>query len=175
MKHTFFTLLTATALALPAAGAMADPIIGKGPGHEWTRDSSGRVVYRDMNRPGEVYTSPQVHYIDRKEVQAIQQALDESGFYTAGVDGVWGPKTTKALKDFQVSSGLEPTGTMDMQTLDQLGLQLSAADQIDTQNDPIQWRDGDTNNRASTSEYIVNEEDRIDGSYVRGYTHQNDR
>ena len=167
MKHTAFTLLMTAALVAPVAAAKADIV---------RSDRDGRMMYNDQVYRSEAYggMNQRVHYLDRKEVQAIQQALDESGFYTAGVDGVWGPKTTKAVQDFQVSSGLEPTGTINEATLDQLGLQLSAADQVDSKNDPIQWRGRDMSNYEPQEQRVY--EDRMSSGYgERPYTHMNDR
>lgn len=167
MKYTALTMLMATAMIIPFAGVRADTI---------RSDMNNSMMYNQGIARTQAYGNmdARVHYLDRKEVQAIQQSLDESGFYSAGVDGVWGPKTVKAVQDFQVSSGLEPTGTIDEDTLNQLGLQLSAADQVETMNEPIQWRDGSASNYAPAQ--TMNAEDRIDGAYnVRTYTHENDR
>lgn len=40
----------------------------------------------------------------------IQQALASKGFDPGGADGIWGRKTTAALRKFQAAAGLEPDG-----------------------------------------------------------------
>ncbi len=45
-----------------------------------------------------------------KAVRNIQAILTKNGFDTGGVDGVMGNKTIAAIKAFQTSVGLEPTG-----------------------------------------------------------------
>jgi peptidoglycan hydrolase-like protein with peptidoglycan-binding domain len=43
------------------------------------------------------------------------------------VDGIMGPETQKALKDFQSSKGMNASGQLDQQTLSALGVSGSAA------------------------------------------------
>ncbi|MEI8239960.1 MAG: peptidoglycan-binding protein, partial [Actinomycetota bacterium] len=46
----------------------------------------------------------------------LQQALRFLGFYTGPINGVWTTETSDALKAFQTSAGLEPTGFYDAAT-----------------------------------------------------------
>ena len=57
--------------------------------------------------------------MSRKHVEAVQAALANSG-QTVAIDGVWGPKTTEALKHFQKAHGLKATGHLDHATRDAL-------------------------------------------------------
>lgn len=57
-----------------------------------------------------------------KENQGKLKAL---GFYDGGIDGAIGPKTKKAIKNFQAQQGLDPTGKIDSET-DQLLEKLAA-------------------------------------------------
>lgn len=50
---------------------------------------------------------------DVKEMQII---LQKYGTYTGAVDGVFGPKTLKSLKDFQISHDLIPDGVSGIKT-----------------------------------------------------------
>jgi hypothetical protein len=54
-------------------------------------------------------------------VRAVQRALSESG-YRVSIDGVLGPQTRAAIRDFQYDQGLEPTGRINRATLTKLGL-----------------------------------------------------
>jgi len=56
----------------------------------------------------------------RQTVLRVQKLLTRSGFDTQGVDGFIGDKTIAAIKAFQNSVGLEPTGTVDEALLYQL-------------------------------------------------------
>lgn len=53
----------------------------------------------------------------------VQQRLRELGFYVRdNIDGQWGPNTSTAVKNFQRSKGMNPTGQLDIQTLSALDL-----------------------------------------------------
>lgn len=58
---------------------------------------------------------------DRETVSRVQSALNEEGFDLT-VDGILGPATEAALKDFQQSRNLPPSGRPNPPTLRQLGL-----------------------------------------------------
>ncbi len=49
----------------------------------------------------------------KKAVRNIQAILNKNGFDTGGVDGVMGKNTVAAIKAFQTSVGLKPTGEVD--------------------------------------------------------------
>lgn len=53
-------------------------------------------------------------------VRRMQQQLKDQGFAIGVVDGQYGPNTAAAIKEFQVTQGLEPTGLPDQATLNQL-------------------------------------------------------
>lgn len=56
-----------------------------------------------------------------QRVRNIQQALNDQGS-NIGVDGIWGPNTRRALRDFQRSNGLDVTGQLDRETVAALNL-----------------------------------------------------
>lgn len=55
-------------------------------------------------------------------ISEIQQALAKDGSYTGTPSGKWDNSTQEALKKFQESHGLNPTGNLDAKSLQQLGL-----------------------------------------------------
>ncbi len=55
-------------------------------------------------------------------IRMIQQSLGRSGNGIGTPDGIWGDRTVNALRDFQRSRGIEPTGEPDVYTLVALGL-----------------------------------------------------
>jgi murein L,D-transpeptidase YcbB/YkuD len=57
----------------------------------------------------------------RQEVEQLQQALNHNGA-NIEADGVWGPRTSQALADYQQSHGLNASGILDSQTRGELGL-----------------------------------------------------
>jgi peptidoglycan hydrolase-like protein with peptidoglycan-binding domain len=54
------------------------------------------------------------------DVRAAQQALQDKGFDPGHIDGVMGPKTQTAIKEFQQKNNLTVTGTLDAETRDRL-------------------------------------------------------
>jgi len=57
----------------------------------------------------------------------IQTALKHAGFYTDKIDGKIGPKSKKAIEDFQSANGLKVDGKVGPKTWEALGKHLIAA------------------------------------------------
>lgn len=55
-------------------------------------------------------------------IRALQERLRSLGFYTGGVDGVWGQSTEHAIAQLQQNRGLQPTGQLTPATVSSLGL-----------------------------------------------------
>jgi peptidoglycan hydrolase-like protein with peptidoglycan-binding domain len=60
--------------------------------------------------------------VSKSEIRNIQQKLDQQGHHAGRQDGIIGPETTAALRDFQKQKGLQATGQIDQQTLRALGV-----------------------------------------------------
>lgn len=60
-------------------------------------------------------------------VKQIQQNLKDWGFYFGEVDGIYGSKTTEAVKKFQTTNGLKVDGITGDATLKALGISSSSA------------------------------------------------
>ena len=71
---------------------------------------------------GGAYTSPPQRINKRLVVAEVQRQLMSRGFYQGSADGRSGRRTALALRAFQLQSGLPPTGRLDMNTLQTLGL-----------------------------------------------------
>ena len=52
----------------------------------------------------------------------MQQALKDKGFDPGAVDGVMGPKTVSALRDYQKSENVTMTGKLEPRTAATLGI-----------------------------------------------------
>ncbi len=62
-------------------------------------------------------------YINPAETTVrVQRALAERGFYYGPIDGIIGPGTRNAIRQYQVAAGLAVTSVMDEPTLATLGL-----------------------------------------------------
>lgn len=87
-------------------------------------------------------------YVDATTVGQIQQTLTSRGFRPGPSDGVMGPSTQDALKRFQQSENLEPTGQLNRQTLNALGLRGEAVDDVAYSAATIREAQKILNNRA---------------------------
>jgi hypothetical protein len=105
--------------APPAAGdtEAATPSAGKAAAGAETADSrpTTQVAATPPQAPAEPRSYGGADYL------RIQKLLKQFGFDPGPVDGQWGPKTRRALTDFQASAGLPPTGEPDPASLDALG------------------------------------------------------
>ena len=57
----------------------------------------------------------------------VQQALERKGYDVGPIDGVMGPRTQSALREFQQQQGLAQSGQIDQQTLLALDVQPRGA------------------------------------------------
>ena len=61
------------------------------------------------------------------EIRQAQQALKDKGFDPGEVDGVDGPRTRSAIREYQKQQNLAPDGRLGPQTLDTLGVKHGTA------------------------------------------------
>jgi peptidoglycan hydrolase-like protein with peptidoglycan-binding domain len=62
-----------------------------------------------------------------EQVKAAQQALKDKGHDPGAIDGMMGPKTQAAVRDFQSKEGLKASGRLDAETLAKLGVDAKGA------------------------------------------------
>ncbi len=62
-----------------------------------------------------------------ERISEIQIALAKDGSYAGGPSGKWDDSTAAAMRKFQSSHGLNPTGRLDAPTLQKLGLGSTTA------------------------------------------------
>jgi peptidoglycan hydrolase-like protein with peptidoglycan-binding domain len=65
---------------------------------------------------------PAAESLRSSSVRTIQERLRSLGFYTGGVDGVWGQSTQSAIQQFQQNRGLQPNGQLNPATVTAMGL-----------------------------------------------------
>ncbi len=85
-----------------------------------SRKSSLAASKRSRRQPGQKAPTT-----DR--ITEIQSALVKNGSYTGDPNGKWDDSTTAAVRKFQSSHGLSPTGKLDAPTLQRLGLGSTTA------------------------------------------------
>ena len=55
-------------------------------------------------------------------IRQVQQALQQQNMYRGQVDGVWGPRTQAAVRQYQQKNNLGSSGQLDQQTLASLNI-----------------------------------------------------
>jgi peptidoglycan hydrolase-like protein with peptidoglycan-binding domain len=58
----------------------------------------------------------------RHEIKKVQESLRDKGYYHAHVDGVVGPQTREAIRQYQQAENLPVTGRLDGETAGKLGV-----------------------------------------------------
>jgi peptidoglycan hydrolase-like protein with peptidoglycan-binding domain len=74
------------------------------------------------NQPPAAQQTMQEQNLSKDEIRQVQQSLDQKGFTVGQPDGVLGPETKNAIKEFQQKQGWNATGELDAQTLSALGV-----------------------------------------------------
>jgi hypothetical protein len=85
----------------------------------------GQKSSSDVQDPtsGDGTMAPAAAALSPEQVRRVQQRLVEVGHDPGTVDGVMGEKTRQALRSFQQTRGLEPTGEPSERTLTELGVE----------------------------------------------------
>src|SRR5690606_38196208 len=78
-------------------------------------DQAGTRTYGSSRMTSEYQAGSQ-------DVRELQMALRDAGHDPGEIDGIWGPRTRSALRDFQEAEGLNATGRLDQQTAQALNL-----------------------------------------------------
>lgn len=55
--------------------------------------------------------------LSRSEIREVQRQLDSAGYPIASADGVMGPKTETAIRNFQRDKGINATGELNDETM----------------------------------------------------------
>ncbi len=85
-------------IALAASAAMTFPAMMPAQAQQ-SQPSQTQPQAGDQNQA----ISPQM--LSRDQVKEVQQALKDKGLYKGEVDGVWGPGTASAMRQFSTQSG----------------------------------------------------------------------
>jgi len=114
--HLASSLLLAAGLGVFAGSLQAKSARGKAARSTAHSSSHKRKSSRSARRErGQQAPTPE-------RITEIQQALAKGGSYTGTPSGKWDDSTEEAMRKFQESHGLNPTGKLDARSLQQLGL-----------------------------------------------------
>jgi peptidoglycan hydrolase-like protein with peptidoglycan-binding domain len=80
--------------------------------------SPGSNAQSNMANPSPSAVSPV--RVTRGEVRQVQQKLHNEGLYQGRIDGLMGPQTHQALRQYQQKNGLQVTARLDQATLNRL-------------------------------------------------------
>lgn len=108
-------LMVALATTGLASGAWAE-------GYNKSNDNQGAQVESNANMNVQASTN-----FDSEHIQNIQEKLRNEG-HRVSTDGIWGPQTASALRDFQRENNLNATGTLTNETLAALDMDAKASD-----------------------------------------------
>ena len=126
MKRTSFSnrssIAAATALAaVLAAGTMGDALAA-GYNQQGAQQSHSQQQSANQSQSSQ----------NQQHVREVQQKLNQEGHDVGSIDGQFGPKTQAALRSFQQEEGLQPSGQIDQQTLEKLGIASSESGSMGT-------------------------------------------
>jgi peptidoglycan hydrolase-like protein with peptidoglycan-binding domain len=119
--------LAAAMIAAPAAAQTAGEGKSKTPSAApSTGATGGDTMKSDRMKSDSMKSDTMKSAGNREQVKSAQEALKQKGFDPGAADGVMGPKTRTALKDFQKKEKLNETGRLDAETMSKLGVQAKA-------------------------------------------------
>jgi peptidoglycan hydrolase-like protein with peptidoglycan-binding domain len=78
---------------------------------------------RELNLRGGSATASTATDLNIDQVRQVQTRLNQMGYFSGNIDGVWGPETQTALRNFQQSKNLQVTGQLNEQTARALGVE----------------------------------------------------
>jgi peptidoglycan hydrolase-like protein with peptidoglycan-binding domain len=87
-----------------------------------TFNQADRVVQTNPPYSASFYQPPAPIRVNRQIIAGVQYQLTNRGYYRGRVDGRNGSRTAFAVRAFQSSAGLPPTGRLDIETVKALGL-----------------------------------------------------
>lgn len=130
-KYVISTAFAATLVLTPAIGSSVFASAGEG-------SSAGDITYEESNLPNIEEEQPSAtvnpSLIQQgnsgSAVEDIQSVLQNQGYYSYDIDGIFGDITTQAVKDFQAAQGLQVDGIVGPATSNALGtpVETSGAD-----------------------------------------------
>jgi len=133
MKKWIVAALATTALTLPAVAQQSNgqgqqPPASHQQMQQPNSQSNQQTRYnqsQQSSRQQAAASSSQainVRNLNKDQIKQLQEGLNKKGFDAGNVDGLWGKQTAAALRNFQQQQGIRPSGKLDRQTAQALGV-----------------------------------------------------
>jgi peptidoglycan hydrolase-like protein with peptidoglycan-binding domain len=110
-------------ITMESLGAVSTPVAVTAEGK--TQEAKLPATEAVMQAKEALQLPPQGPY--KPQGMEIQTALKNAGFYAGKIDGKIGPKSKKAVEDFQSANGLKADGKVGAKTWEKLSKYLNAA------------------------------------------------
>jgi peptidoglycan hydrolase-like protein with peptidoglycan-binding domain len=126
--------LTAGTLSVPVVSAQSVPAQRKSPAHNSSSSSTATHTKASTTAKSTHSSSSKSSHKKKttrvkgqaaptpERISEIQEALAKKGVLTNAPSGKWDDSTVEAMKKFQSTNGLTPSGKLDALTLQKLGL-----------------------------------------------------
>lgn len=108
MRNIYRTMLMAAAAVFITTGAYAEG---------YTKDGRAQMSVEQSGR------------LSNADVKDVQESLNDEG-HNLSVDGIWGPNTTAAIRDFQRQNNLDISGNLDSETIAELNVDVDGSRDI---------------------------------------------
>lgn len=132
MKKLLLATVASFALLLPAMAQNQDLNQSQQPGsqnqveQQQLQDQQQSQGQNGSNNQQQAQNTIDPSQLNRQQVRQIQQTLNKQGFDAGHVDGRWGADTAKAVKSYQQRNQMQANGKLDQQTLQALGVNMTA-------------------------------------------------
>jgi peptidoglycan hydrolase-like protein with peptidoglycan-binding domain len=114
--------MTAGTLSVPAVSAQSASASTRKVAHKTSTTTTHPTASKTSTRKKKVKKVKGQAAPTPERITEIQEALTKKGVYSGTANGQWDDPTSDAMKKFQTSNGLSPTGKLDALTLQKLGL-----------------------------------------------------
>jgi peptidoglycan hydrolase-like protein with peptidoglycan-binding domain len=114
--------MTAGTLSVPAVSAQSTAASTKKVAHKTSTTATHPTASKTSSRKKKVKKVKGQAAPTPQRITEIQEALAKKGVYNGTASGQWDDSTSDAMKKFQTSNGLTPSGKLDALTLQKLGL-----------------------------------------------------
>ncbi len=120
MKLTPFAVAVAAAFSMSAIAADDKQKDAQSQGAQSSQTQSAQQDSKSSQQGSQ--SSQQASSQSQEMVKQAQEKLSAAGHDAGEPDGIMGPKTQSALKEFQESKGLQASGELDQKTMAALGM-----------------------------------------------------